>query len=73
MARVLDARLDRNRDWSPRIRAGSPGIFGGLAPQPLLRRTWAEAGHPLLRDLIFGIRDGILRKFDCTLSGVDTR
>ncbi|MCV2863792.1 carbonic anhydrase [Albidovulum sediminicola] len=42
-----------------------------VAETPILRRAWSKGEYPLLHGLIYGIRDGILRSLDCTLSGAD--
>ncbi|MEZ5776975.1 MAG: carbonic anhydrase [Paracoccaceae bacterium] len=43
-----------------------------VAETPILRRAWTKDEYPLLHGLIYGIRDGVLRNLDCSISGADT-
>ncbi|MDW4549065.1 carbonic anhydrase [Defluviimonas sp. D31] len=69
LARIEDDEMRRDRLAELNVLES----VARVAETPILRRAWAKGEFPLLHGLIYGIRDGVLRNLDCTISGADAR
>lgn len=61
----IDARRDRLAELN---------VLDGVArvaETPILRAAWAAGADIAVHGLIYGLRDGVLRDLDCTVSGID--
>ena len=45
---------------------------GRVAETPILRRAWHRGEEISIHGLIYGLKDGVLRNLDCTISGLKT-